>query len=146
MMTSRLVPLFLLLTGVFPARGALYAAELIASPPVLRELEDIRISWTGIQQDPRKDTVTVSCGPTNDITDFLFQQPANASVVIFSGLVNLRCDYVFRCVCVRPHPSPSFCVYLCGFFRVCELPPCALSLQTLILALVTRRQPMREIC
>ena len=61
------------------------------------------------------DYVTVSCGPTNGLDDYLDRVVANESYALFTRLVNLRCDYKFTCAdcrcCCGAHLSIT--VYPC---------------------------------
>lgn len=101
--------------------GAAPGATLFAQPSAIREYDDVTITWcvncacarrcsaitlpcaschrpvvcrSGIQSRPA-DFVTISCGKTNGINDYMDFVYANATPVTFSRLVNLRCDYVF---------------------------------------------------
>jgi hypothetical protein len=62
---------FGLLYGPDDAMGGLGGVSLTATPPLLRDGEDLVISWSGVTRPHQTDFLGLSCGPKAHDKDFL---------------------------------------------------------------------------
>ena len=82
---------------------AQFTIILKVEPTVVEDGGTVVLSWTDAVIQPVTDKIIYSCGPTNDLTDFidiisLVVSNESLHVIRISNLVNMRCDYVFSLV------------------------------------------------
>lgn len=85
--------------------GDLGTVTLTATPPLLRDGEDLVISWSGVKSPHQTDFVGLSCGPKAHDKDFLVKigiteangpgadGPELPNSIRFSSLYMMRCNY-----------------------------------------------------
>lgn len=91
--------------------GKVIAFKISAYPPSIDDGEDVVVSWSHVPNPSIFDFVSISCGPTNGLNDYLDKQnisqnsaKTGSGSLRFSNLVMMRCNYVFIYLnCIGPN-------------------------------------------
>jgi len=65
-------------------------------PPVIDNGQDAYVSYSGVPNPTPSDYLTVSCGPTNGLGDYMDKVAASINgTAVFPNLILMRCNYTF---------------------------------------------------